>query len=69
MWRDITLANRTMLLGMLDSYLAQLHRMRDLLADGDGDAIHQIYANAQRARQNWIRTIEAAEKQNKEGGD
>ncbi len=69
MWRDITLANRAMLLGMLDSYLAQLHHMRDLLAEGDGDAIHQIYANAQRARQNWIRTIEAAEKQNKEGGD
>ena len=69
MWRDITLANRIMLLGMLDSYLGQLHRMRDLLADGDGEAIHQIYANAQRARQNWIRTIEAAEKQNKEGGD
>ena len=69
MWRDITLANRTMLLGMLDSYLAQLHRMRDLLAEGDGEAIHQIYANAQRARQDWIRTIEAAEKQNKEGGD
>ena len=69
MWRDITLANRTKLLGMLDSYLAQLHRMRDLLAEADGEAIHAIYANAQRARQNWINAIEAAEKQNKEGGD
>lgn len=69
MWRDITLANRTMLLGMLDSYLVQLHRMRDLLAAGDGAEIQEIYANAQRARQNWIQTIEAAEKQTREGGD
>lgn len=69
MWRDITLANQTVLLGMLDSYLAQLHRIRDLLANGDGASIHDVYANAQQARQNWIRTIEAAEKQNKEGGD
>jgi len=69
MWRDITLANQPMLLGMLDSYLAQLNRIRDLLASGDGDAIQAIYANAQNARQNWVQTIETAEKQNKQGGD
>jgi len=69
MWRDITMANQAMLLGMLDSYLAQLNRMRDMLAAGDGSALHEVYANAQRARQNWIRTIESAEKQDKEGGD
>ncbi|MEA5097161.1 MAG: prephenate dehydrogenase/arogenate dehydrogenase family protein [Burkholderiaceae bacterium] len=69
MWRDITLANRAVLLQMLDSYLAQLHRMRDLVASGNGDAIYAVYANAQRARQNWIHAIEAAEKQSKEGGD
>jgi len=69
MWRDITLANREMLLGMLDSYIVQLNRVRDMLEAGDGDGIQVVYANAQRARQNWIRTIEEAEKQNKEGGD
>ncbi|RJX33274.1 MAG: prephenate dehydrogenase/arogenate dehydrogenase family protein [Oxalobacter sp.] len=69
MWRDITLANRSMLISMLDSYLEQLHRIRDMVAQADGDAIHAIYANAQRARQNWINAIEAAEKQQKEGGD
>jgi len=69
MWRDITIANQAMLLGMLDSYLMQLNRMRDMLAAGDGAALHEVYANAQRARQNWIRTIESAEKQDKEGGD
>jgi len=69
MWRDITLANREMLLGMLDSYIVQLNRVRGMLEAGDGDAIQGVYANAQRARQNWIRTIEESEKQNKEGGD
>lgn len=69
MWRDITMANQPMLLGMLDSYIAQLHRMRDMLAARDGESIHEVYANAQRARQNWINAIEAAEKQSKEGGD
>lgn len=69
MWRDITLANRTMLLCNLDSYLEQLHRLRDMVAAADGDAIHAVYANAQRARKSWINAIEAAEKQNKEGGD
>ena len=69
MWRDITLANRTILLSMLDSYLEQLHRIREMVAQADGDAIHTVYASAQRARQNWINAIEAAEKQQKEGGD
>ena len=69
MWRDITLANQPMLLGMLDSYISQLQRMREMLASRDGEAIHTIYANAQQARRNWINAIEAAEKQNKEGGD
>ena len=69
MWRDITLANRDVLLTMLDSYLEQLQHIRGLLASGDGPAIKAVYANAQRARQNWINAIEAAEKPNKEGGD
>lgn len=69
MWRDITLANQSPLLGELDSYIVQLTGLRNLLARGDGAAIEIIYANAQQARQNWSRAIEAAEKQNKQGGD
>jgi prephenate dehydrogenase len=61
MWRDISLANQTALLGELDAYLAQLQRMRAALATGDGAALEAIYANAQRARQSWGRAIEAAE--------
>lgn len=69
MWRDITLANQSALLTELDSYMLQLSRLRDLLAAADGPAIEKVYSNAQRARQNWMLTIEAAEKQNKQGGD
>lgn len=61
MWRDITLANRSALLGELDSYLAQLTELRGALAASDGAAIEAVYTTAQRARCRWIETIEAAE--------
>ncbi len=61
MRRDITLANRAALLNELDAYVNQLTHVRSLLAAGDGSAIEAIYTNAQYARQNWARTIEAAE--------
>ncbi|AMP01599.1 prephenate dehydrogenase family protein [Collimonas arenae] len=69
MWRDISLANQGALLNELDAYLVQLTRLRGLLAAGDGPAIEAIYSNAQQARHSWISAIEAAEQQNKEGGD
>jgi prephenate dehydrogenase len=69
MWRDISLANQAALLGELDAYMEQLASLRALLAKRDGKAIESVYANAQRARHNWIKTIEAAEQQNKQGGD
>jgi prephenate dehydrogenase len=61
MWRDISLANQDALLSELDAYLAQLHRVRALLAAGDGVAIEAVYANAQHARQQWVGAIEMAE--------
>lgn len=69
MWRDISLANQAALLGELDSYMAQLTQLRTSLAAGDGAALEAVYANAQRARLSWIKTIEAAEKQDQQGGD
>ncbi|MBV8665292.1 MAG: prephenate dehydrogenase/arogenate dehydrogenase family protein [Burkholderiaceae bacterium] len=61
MWRDISLANQTALLGELDAYMAQLQRMRAHLAAGDGVALESVYANAQRARHAWGQALEAAE--------
>jgi prephenate dehydrogenase len=61
MWRDISLANRDALLEELDAYLAQLTGVRAMLAAGDGPALEDVYANAQRARCAWIDAIESAE--------
>ncbi|MEC5218542.1 prephenate dehydrogenase [Actimicrobium sp. GrIS 1.19] len=69
MWRDISLANQSALLAELDSYLLKLTTMRDMLARADGVALETIYTNAQQARHNWIRTIEATEQQTRQGGD
>lgn len=69
MWRDISLANQAALLGELDAYMARLADVRRLLAAGDGSGLEAVYQNAQRARHNWICTIEAAERQNRQGGD
>jgi prephenate dehydrogenase len=66
MWRDISLANRTALLGELDAYLAQLTSMREMLAGGDGAALERVYANAQRARREWIEAIENGPASNQE---
>lgn len=61
MWRDISLANRDALVAELDAYLAQLTKLRSLLAAADGAGLEAVYANAQRARRDWVETIEAAE--------
>jgi prephenate dehydrogenase len=61
MWRDISIANRDALLVELDAYLAQLTKMRALLAAGDAAGLENVYANAQRARREWVEAIEAAE--------
>ena len=61
MWRDISLANQAALLAELDAYVAQLNGLRASLAAGDGAALAGVYSNAQRARQQWIEAIEAAE--------
>ncbi|MFC3107178.1 prephenate dehydrogenase [Undibacterium arcticum] len=69
MWRDISLANRAALLDELDGYVSQLAQLRGLLANADGVGLEAVFANAQQARHAWIRSIEAAEQQSREGGD
>jgi prephenate dehydrogenase len=57
------------MLSELDSYLAQLGKLRAMLAASDGAGLESVYANAQRARHAWISAIEASEKQSQSGGD
>lgn len=54
MWRDICLANRDAMVEELDSYLAQVHQMRDAIANGDGGALEKIFDAARNARNAWI---------------
>jgi prephenate dehydrogenase len=61
MWRDISLANQAALMQELDAYMAQLTRLRSMLAAHDGAGIETIYASAQSARKKWIDAIETAE--------
>ncbi|GAC1416653.1 MAG: hypothetical protein NVSMB6_18960 [Burkholderiaceae bacterium] len=68
-WRDIALANRIALLVQLDLYGAQLARLRSMLEESDAAGLQVIFRNAQRARQAWQATIEAAERQPGTGGD
>lgn len=69
MWRDISLANRDAILEELDSYSVKLNQLRASLVASDSEALEAIYSRAQTARINWISAIEAAEAQNKDGGD
>ena len=62
MWRDISMANKDRLLLELDGYLEELLQFRQILQAGDASGMEAVFANAQRARVNWINTIEAAEK-------
>lgn len=53
MWRDIALANRVALLAEMDRYAAQLAQARALIAAGDADGIHALFAQASAARRRW----------------
>lgn len=54
MWRDICLANREALLRQLDAYQNELTSLRELLANGDGQALEKFFADAREARQQWL---------------
>ncbi|GAB2180710.1 hypothetical protein DLREEDagrD3_09330 [Denitratisoma sp. agr-D3] len=54
MWRDICLANRPALLQELDAYMAQLLRLRVLLAGSDGPGLEALFDTARTAREAWL---------------
>lgn len=55
MWRDICLANREALLKQIDAYQNELTNLRETLAQGDGQALEKVFANAREARQRWLK--------------
>lgn len=53
MWRDISLANRPALIAELDAYMAQLLKLRVLLASADGPALEALFERARAVREQW----------------
>ncbi len=53
MWRDIALANRDALLAELTAFRAQLDRVAEMLARGDGAALEAVFGRARQARVEW----------------
>jgi prephenate dehydrogenase len=50
MWRDICVANRDELLPMLDHYLVELHRLRQLIEASDSAGVEKLFADAKAVR-------------------
>jgi prephenate dehydrogenase len=55
MWRDICLGNREVLSRQIDVYQNELAALRELLAQGDGEALERIFSNAREAREQWLK--------------
>ncbi len=54
MWRDIFLANRPALLGVIDKYLFEIKYLRKCLQARDGDALQAAFEAARAAREHWL---------------
>jgi prephenate dehydrogenase len=52
LWRDITLQNRSELIGQLDTWLAEMNRVRDILSNGDENAVENYFQQARDVRDN-----------------
>ncbi len=53
MWSDIFQANRTPLLEILDRYMTDLGRLRELVSESDGRAMEEIFTRAKAARDHF----------------
>lgn len=51
MWRDICLANRDALLGLLEQYQENLRLLAEALERGDAEWLRETFARAKRARE------------------
>ena len=58
MWRDICIANRAPLIEELDAYLAELLRVRVMLAGSDGAGLTAMFGAARAARDAWLESME-----------
>ena len=50
MWRDILLHNRGVLIHLMEEWIDDMNRVKGLLANEDGDAIHEFFTQAKEYR-------------------
>ena len=53
-WRDICLANRDSLRGLLAGQRRQLERVEQMLADADAEGLYRYFAAAKQTRDDWL---------------
>ncbi len=58
MWRDISLANRSALLGELETYQNELSKLKQLLTNEDGAGLQALFDRASTARNAWAKNRE-----------
>ncbi len=54
MWRDICMANRSALSGMLSDFANEMHTLAETIARGDGDQLLEVFERAKQARDRYI---------------
>ena len=56
MWRDISLANKTALLGEINAFETELSQLKQLLENEDGAGLRALFEHASKARNDWAET-------------
>jgi prephenate dehydrogenase len=53
MWRDISLANKSALLGEIDAFERELSTLKNFLKNDDGKGLRTLFERASKARNDW----------------
>ena len=54
MWRDICVANRDALSGAMAAYIAEMEALAEVIRDGDGERLLEIFSRAKAARDRYV---------------
>jgi prephenate dehydrogenase len=57
MWKDICLANRDALSEMMERYIGEMSELAEVIREGDGDRLLEIFSRAKAARDRYVDTI------------
>ena len=58
MWRDVCLTNKDNVIGEMDTYIEALRRLREIVAEGDGDSMRSFFDDARNLRDGWLHSGE-----------